>query len=133
MATPTVLVVEDNTLNAELFSDILEMNGFSVCTTETAERGIEMARKLSPELILMDVNLPGLNGLEATRILKSDPATRHLKVVGLSADAMKGDEAIGMAAGFDGYLTKPIDARTFAASVRAFISAQAQVTECAPN
>jgi CheY-like chemotaxis protein len=84
-----------------------------------------MARQLSPELILMDVNLPGMNGLNATKILKSDPATRHLRVVGLTADAISDDQGTGPGAEFDGFLAKPIDVRTFAASVSAFIPKQA--------
>jgi CheY-like chemotaxis protein len=124
MAGPMILVIEDNPLNVELVTDILEANGFSVRSAETAERGLELARQLSPGLILMDVHLPGMNGLNATKILKSDPATRHLKVVGLTAEAISDDEGAEAAAGFDGYLAKPIDVRTFAASVRAFIPKQ---------
>jgi CheY-like chemotaxis protein len=125
MATPMILVIEDNPLNIELVTDILEAKGFSVRSAETAERGLELARQLSPELILMDVNLPGMNGLNATKILKSDPATRHLRVVGLTADTISDDGGTRPGAGFDGFLAKPIDVRTFAASVSAFIPRQA--------
>lgn len=82
-----------------------------------------MARELLPDLVLMDVNLPGMDGLSATKILKANPATRHLTVVGLTAYAMKGDEAAARNAGCDGYLTKPIDTRTFIATIKDLIAA----------
>jgi CheY-like chemotaxis protein len=75
-----------------------------------------------PDLVLMDFSLPGMDGLCATKDLKADPATRHLTVVGLTAHAMKGDEQIALNAGCDGYLTKPIDTRTFVATVKNFIA-----------
>jgi len=118
-----ILVVEDNLLNLELVTDLLEADGFIVCHAHTAEEGFRAARELSPDLILMDLSLPGLDGLAATRALKTDPATRHLTIIALTAHAMKGDEAIALRAGCDGYLTKPIDTRTFAAKVAAFMAA----------
>jgi CheY-like chemotaxis protein len=81
-----------------------------------------MARELLPDLVLMDFSLPGMDGLAATKNLKADPATRHLTVVGLTAYAMKGDEEIALNAGCNGYLTKPIDTRTFVATVTKFIA-----------
>jgi CheY-like chemotaxis protein len=118
-----ILVVEDNLLNLELVTDLLEADGFIVCHAHTAEEGFRAARELSPDLILMDLSLPGLDGLAATRALKTDPATRHLTIIALTAHAMKGDEAIALRAGCDGYLTKPIDTRTFAAKVAALMAA----------
>ena len=118
-----ILVVEDNLLNLELVTDLLEADGFIVCHAHTAEEGFRAARELSPDLILMDLSLPGLDGLAATRALKTDPATRHLTIIALTAHAMKGDEALALGAGCDGYLTKPIDTRTFAAKVAAFVAA----------
>jgi CheY-like chemotaxis protein len=100
----------------------LEVNGFVVATAQTAEEGLRLARELLPDLVLMDFSLPGMDGLSATKHLKADPATRHLTVVGLTANAMKGDEQIALNAGCDGYLTKPIDTRTFAATVKQFIA-----------
>src|SRR5215469_3245022 len=112
MSDSNILIVEDNPMNMELLVDLLEAGGFCIHSTRTAEDGIRLARELQPDLVLMDISLPGMDGLCATRTLKADPATSHLTVVGLTAHAMKGDEANGRQAGFDGYLTKPIDTRT---------------------
>jgi CheY-like chemotaxis protein len=129
----SILVVEDNPLNLELVTDLLEVAGFIVCQALTAEEGFHAASELSPDLVLMDISLPGLDGLTATRALRADPATRHLTIIALTAHAMKGDEANALQAGCDGYLTKPIDTRTFAAKVAAFIAAaDAQRTEPQP-
>ena len=120
---PKILIVEDNALNLELANDLLEAYGFRVHSTRTAEDGIRLAREVLPDLVLMDISLPGMDGLCATRILKADPVTCHLRVIGLTAHAMKGDEANGRQAGFDCYLTKPINTRTFVDSIRNFMSA----------
>lgn len=125
MNSPRILIVEDNPLNLELANDLLQAYGFCVYSTQTAEEGIRLAREVLPELVLMDISLPGMDGLCATRILKADPATRRLTVIGLTAHAMKGDEANGREAGFDGYLTKPINTRTFVDSIRGFIATNA--------
>ena len=119
---PTVLVIEDNPLNSGLVVDLLEVNGIEVRCAETAEAGIQLAHDIIPDLVLMDINLPGMNGLSATKILKSDPATRHVKVVGLTAHTMNGVAEAALEGGFDGFLTKPFDTRTFAARVKSFIS-----------
>jgi len=116
-----ILIIEDNLLNLELAADLLEVNGFQVASAQTAEEGLRLARELLPDLVLMDFSLPGMDGLTATRHLKAEPATRHLPVVGLTANAMKGDEESALSAGCDGYLTKPINTRTFIASVTGFI------------
>jgi CheY-like chemotaxis protein len=117
-----ILIIEDNLLNLELVTDLLEAGGFHVRSARTAEEGLRLARELLPDLVLMDFGLPGMDGLSATRQLKADPATRQLTVVGLTAHAMKGDEAIALGAGCDGYLTKPIDTRTFIATVTQFVA-----------
>ncbi len=117
-----ILIIEDNALNLELATVLLENNGFLVASAQTAEDGLKLARELSPDLVLMDFSLPGMDGLAATKNLKTDPATRHLTVVGLSANAMKGDQETALEAGCDGYLTKPIDTRTFVATVKKFIN-----------
>jgi two-component system cell cycle response regulator DivK len=111
-----ILVVDDNRLNAELVTDLLEMHGFHVQSTDTAETGIIMARAIMPELILMDIHLPGMDGINATKILKDDPATSHLKVIGLTAE-------ISDAAGgnFDGCLAKPFDTHTFVERIKSFL------------
>ena len=117
-----ILIIEDNLLNLELATDLLEANGFTVASAPTAEEGLELARELEPDLVLMDFGLPGMDGLSATKNLKTDPATRHLTIVGLTAHAMKGDEELALSAGCDGYLTKPIDTRTFVATVKKFLA-----------
>jgi CheY-like chemotaxis protein len=118
-----ILVVEDNPLNLELVTDLLEAAGFVVCPAYTAKEAFRAARELSPDLVLMDLSLPGLDGLAATQALRADPATRRLPIIALTAHAMKGDEALALRAGCDGYLAKPIDTRTFTAKVTSFIAA----------
>lgn len=122
MTGKKILIIEDNLLNLELATDLLEANGFVVSSAQTAEQGLWLARELLPDLVLMDFSLPGMDGLTATKNLKADPATAHLIVVALTANAMKGDEESALAAGCDGYLTKPIDTRTFIAAVTRFIT-----------
>jgi CheY-like chemotaxis protein len=117
-----ILIIEDNLMNLELATDLLEANGFMVASAPTAEEGLRLAHELLPDLVLMDFGLPGMDGLSATKHLKTDPATCHLVVVGLTAHAMKGDEELALNAGCDGYLTKPIDTRTFVATVNKFLA-----------
>ena len=125
-----ILVVEDNPLNLELVTDLLEAAGFIVCPANTAEEALHAARELSPDLVLMDLSLPGLDGLAATRALRADLATQHLTIIALTAHAMKGDEALALEAGCDGYLAKPIDTRTFVKKVAGLIvSANSRLTE----
>ncbi len=117
-----ILVIEDNDLNRELVTDLLEANGFIVYQAREAEEGLRLAREYMPDLVLMDLSLPGMDGLAATRALREDPAIQHLTVIALTAHAMKGDEQTALRAGCDGYLTKPIDTRTFAGKIRTFIA-----------
>ena len=117
-----ILIIEDNRLNLELATDLLEANGFVVYSAQTAEEGLRLAGDLLPDLVLMDFGLPGMDGLCATKDLRANPATRHLIVVGLTAHAMKGDQEIALEAGCDGYLTKPIDTRTFIETLTRFIA-----------
>lgn len=117
-----ILIIEDNLLNLELVTDLLAVNGFVVHAAQTAEDGLRLARALQPDLILMDFGLPGMDGLCATKELKSNPATSHLVVVGLTAHAMKGDEDLAINAGCDGYLPKPINTRTFIAQITRFMT-----------
>ncbi|NOZ57205.1 MAG: response regulator [Calditrichaeota bacterium] len=126
MGEKRILVVDDNDLNLELVTDLLEVAGFSVHSATTAEEGIRLAQIAQPDLILMDVGLPGMDGLEAARILKSDARTRGIPLVALTAHAMRGDREKALAAGCDGYITKPIDTRTFVQDVRRFASAHKQ-------
>lgn len=115
-AKKRVLVVEDNLFNMELVTDLLEANGYAVWQARTAEEGLQRA-KLLPDLILMDISLPGMDGLTAIRSLRANPATAHLPVIALTAHAMRGDEETALGAGCDSYLTKPINTRTFAQSL----------------
>jgi CheY-like chemotaxis protein len=117
-----ILIIEDNPLNMELAADLLEVAGYAVLQATTAERGIQLARTSLPDLILMDTSLPGMDGVQATKILKGDAATEHIPVVSLTANAMKGDEQTALAAGALAYVTKPIDTRTFVKDVARFLS-----------
>ena len=116
-----ILVVEDNPLNMELTADILGAAGYVVLQAENAERGITLARAEKPALILMDVRLPGMDGLLATEILKREAETQEIPVVALTAHAMKGDEDKALAAGCQGYITKPIDTRSLPGDVAGFL------------
>lgn len=116
-----ILMVEDNEMNRELTTDLLEFAGYMVISAETAEEGLKLAREELPDLILMDISLPGMDGIEAAGILKQDEKTKEIPVVGLSAHAMRGDPEKALAAGLIGYITKPIDTRGFAKEVRKFL------------
>ena len=113
-----VLVVEDNPDNLILTQFLLESEGFEVRTAENAERALELLRTYRPLLILMDIQLPEMDGLELTRQLRANPELGEVIIVALTAYAMKGDEGNALAAGCDGYITKPVSTRTFAAVVR---------------
>ena len=123
MAGEKILVVEDNPLNMELITDILESNSYCVVQAMTGSEAIELAKSECPALILMDIQLPGLDGLTITGVLKDDPATRSIPVVALTAHAMRGDEERARQAGCDGYISKPIDTRQLPITIRPFIDA----------
>ncbi len=108
-------------MNMELVTDLLEVAGYQVIQAETAEAGIERARAEAPDLILMDISLPGMDGLTAAGILKRDQLTKDIPIIALTSHAMKEDEERIMAAGCDGYITKPIDTREFPKTVAGFI------------
>jgi two-component system cell cycle response regulator DivK len=113
----TVLVVEDNAANMKLTTFLLESAGHTVLAASDAEAGLTLARERLPALILMDIQLPGMDGLEATTLLKRDAATRDIPVIALTALAMKGDEQRIRAAGCDGYVAKPIAYKEFLATI----------------
>jgi two-component system, cell cycle response regulator DivK len=116
---PRVLVVDDNPLNAELALAVLSADGLAVeVAADATEAALRMA-EFRPDLVLMDIQLPGVDGLTLTRQIKADPATRHVVVLAFTAYAMKGDEARMLEAGCDGYVSKPIDVASLAAQVRA--------------
>jgi two-component system cell cycle response regulator DivK len=112
-----VLVVEDNPTTMTLAAFLLQSAGHAVITATDAEAGLTLARAEQPQLILMDIQLPGMDGLEATALLKSDEATRAIPVIALTALAMKGDEARIRAAGCDGYIAKPMRYQEFLTTV----------------
>jgi CheY-like chemotaxis protein len=107
------MIVDDNAINLKLASDLLEIEGFQVYRCVDAESALETLQKDHPDLILMDVALPGMDGLQLTRKLKSEERTKDIKIVALTAFAMKGDKGKVIQAGCDGYITKPIDTRRF--------------------
>jgi CheY-like chemotaxis protein len=121
MAGEKILIVEDNPMNLELATDLLEASGYFVIQARTAEEGIKLARVEFPDLILMDIRLPGMDGLEATGVLKQDPTTKDIPVIVMTAHAMKGDEEKAVAAGCAGYITKRIDTGEFPKEVARFI------------
>ena len=123
MSAPKILIIEDNPLNMELAADLLAEAGYEVLQATTAEKGLQLARSLLPNLILMDTSLPGMDGLQATMILKSESETQHIPVISLTANAMKGDEERARAAGAMAYVTKPIDTRTFVKDISAYLKA----------
>ena len=114
----TVLIVEDNELNMKLFHDLLEAHGYSTIGTRNGIEALDLARKHRPDLVLMDIQLPEVSGLEVTKWLKDDPQLKAIPVVAVTAFAMKGDREWFLAAGFDGYVEKPIDVGEFAGQVR---------------
>jgi CheY-like chemotaxis protein len=120
--THTILVIEDHPLNFELVQDLLIVHGFNVTHASSAEEGLCLARQCLPDLVLMDLSLPGMDGLCATQRLKTDPATAAIPVVALTAHAMMGDNQLARRAGCDGYLTKPINTRTFIAEILKYLS-----------
>ena len=113
-----ILLVEDNDNNRLLIRDVLQASGYVVAEAETAEDGLRMATEQHPALILMDIQLPGMNGIEALQHLRADPATRAIPVIAVTASAMTQDRHQIMAAGFDGYQSKPISVKGFLQAVR---------------
>jgi CheY-like chemotaxis protein len=122
----SILVVDDNKTNLKLVSDVLEFEGYRILQAMDAETAQEIIRQTSPDLILMDIALPGMDGLTLTRKLKTDPATRNIIIVALTAFAMKGDDAKAREAGCDAYITKPIDTRSLPAAVAAYLGGKGE-------
>jgi len=118
----TVLVVEDNPANMTLTVILLESAGHTVLSATNAETGLHLARTQHPSLILMDIQLPGMDGLQATVLLKQDEATRDIPVIAVTAMAMKGDEKRILAAGCDGYIAKPMSYQVFLETVEAHLA-----------
>ncbi len=118
MAGELVLIVEDNDLNRKLLRDVLRAQGYRILETTTAEEGLEIARNEKPRLVLMDLQLPGMDGITALKHLKQEPATKDIPVIAVTASAMPHERTRIVAAGFDGYQTKPISVKAFLAELR---------------
>jgi two-component system cell cycle response regulator DivK len=117
----TILIVEDNELNMKLFNDLLEANGYATVQTRNGIEAVALARQHRPNLILMDIQLPEVSGLEVTKWLKEDPDLKHIPVVAITAFAMKGDEERIREGGCEAYLSKPISVAKFLETVRHFL------------
>lgn len=128
-----ILVVDDNPLNITLAEVVLLAEQFAVETAADGSEAMQKVASFQPDLILLDIQMPGMDGLEVTRDLKANPATRHIRVIAFTAFAMRGDEAKMRAAGCDGYLSKPIDVKTFGAQVRTYLAASAGASDGATD
>jgi len=117
-----VLIVEDNEKNMKLVRDILQFHGFATAEATTGEDGVAMAKERSPALVLMDIQLPGIDGVTAFDRIRQDPATSRIPVVAMTASVMKEDRERFDRAGFDGFITKPIDVKRFPDQVREAIA-----------
>jgi len=104
-----IVIVEDNPFNMELVHDILAIKGYDIYEAVDAEQGLEIIARVKPDLVLMDIQLPGMDGIEATRLIKSQESTKNIPVVAVTANAMKGDREEIISQGFDDYISKPIE------------------------
>lgn len=120
-AAKTVLIVEDNELNMKLFHDLLNAFGYRTVQTREGLKAVDLARKHRPDLILMDIQLPEISGMDVTRLLKADPELKSIPVVAVTAFAMRGDEQRIKESGCEAYLSKPIAVGSFIATVRQYI------------
>ncbi|TAN56025.1 MAG: response regulator [Magnetospirillum sp.] len=118
----SVLIVEDNDLNMKLFNDLLQANGYTTLQTKDGREAMDIARKHRPDLILMDIQLPEISGLEITKMLKDDEELKHIPVIAVTAFAMKGDEEKIREGGCEGYIAKPISVSSFLQTVSRFLT-----------
>ncbi|HEY3303483.1 MAG TPA: response regulator [Candidatus Binatia bacterium] len=125
MPREPILIVDDNPVNLKLVRVLLAGAGYDARTASDAEEALEVLREFRPKLILMDIQLPGMDGLELTRRLKANPETRGIVVLALTAYAMKGDDKRTLEAGCDGYISKPVDTRTLPATIEQYLSRDA--------
>ena len=119
-----ILIIEDNVSNRILLRDILTFHGYEIMVASDGQEGVALAREIMPDLILMDIQMPGMDGMTAGRILKEDPATSKLKIVALTSFAMRGDQEKFLAAGFDSYLSKPINTRELPGLVKQWLGVE---------
>ena len=120
--TKMILIVEDEPKNMTLIRDLLQVSGYSTIEATNGKQGVELAKANKPDLILMDIQMPVMDGLEATRILKADTTTSNIPVLALTSYAMKGDKERMLKAGCDGYLAKPLDIQEFLKTVAEYLS-----------
>ena len=125
MAGEPILIVDDNVTNLKLLRVLLGKEGYSIRTADSAEDALAMLQSFRPRLILMDIQLPGMDGLELTRRLKADPEMRDIIILAVTSYAMKTDQEKALAAGCDGYVTKPIDTRALPVLVRRYMESAA--------
>lgn len=118
---PVILVVEDNPMNMELVTELLLTQDHEVLQATSGSELLAQLKERTPDLILMDIQLPGMDGLELTRIIRSDPATKDLPIIALTAHAMKGDEERIIEQGCSGYISKPIETKVFFSTVAKFL------------
>jgi two-component system cell cycle response regulator DivK len=121
MTTPVILIVEDNEKNMKLVRDVLQAKGYTTLEAVTGEDGVRLAKEHLPRLVLMDIQLPGINGIEALRQLRADPATAPIPVIAVTASVMASDRRNITDAGFDGYVGKPLNLKEFLDAVRAML------------
>lgn len=125
--TETILIVDDNAANLKLSRVLLAAAGYTIITASDAEQALLVLEQTVPQLILMDIQLPGMDGLTLTRLLKARSDTCEVTIVAFTAFAMKGDEEKAFAAGCDGYITKPVDTRAFSTQVAAILNQSAKL------
>ena len=122
MAGELILIIEDNEKNRRLVRDVLQFKGYQTIETETGEEGVELARSRQPALVLMDIQLPGIDGITALRQLRDDPITRAIRVMAVTASVMTQDRQKILSAGFDGYQSKPINVKAFLEAVHELLA-----------
>jgi two-component system, cell cycle response regulator DivK len=118
MANELILIIEDNEKNRKLCRDVLQVKGYKTIESETAEEGLKLALEQAPALILMDIQLPGMDGITAMKQLKADPTTQSIPIIAITASAMTNNRTTMLAEGFDGYQTKPISLKDFLGEVQ---------------
>jgi two-component system, cell cycle response regulator DivK len=124
MANELILIIEDNEKNRKLARDVLQVKGYQTIESETAEEGLKLAVEKSPDLILMDIQLPGIDGITALKQLRADPKTKNIPVIAITASAMTHNRTTMLAEGFDGYQTKPISLKDFLGEVERVLAAR---------
>jgi two-component system cell cycle response regulator DivK len=123
MANELILIIEDNEKNRRLCRDVLQVKGYKTIESETAEEGLKLALEQAPALILMDIQLPGMDGITAMKQLKADPKTQAISIIAITASAMTNNRTSMLAEGFDGYQTKPISLKDFLGEVERLLAA----------